>query len=290
MTGFGRGHGVVGDWSVDVSIRTVNHRFLDLNVRLREELADLEPAIRRAVSRRIFRGKADVAVRLRRLQEPAHEITINEGLLEGLLSRFGALSAKFPIGGRLEVRDLLTVPQVVHVESPAESLETDDVEKIAAIAGHAAAEVTQMREAEGALLAADLQERLAFLRERLSRIAAARQDIVERLHASLRDRLAVLFGETPLDSGRLEQEAVLLAERSDVTEEVTRLEAHLGQFRELLDRAADPVGKKLDFLTQEIQREINTIGAKCRDLSITREVIDFKSETEKVREQVQNLE
>jgi uncharacterized protein (TIGR00255 family) len=290
MTGFGRAHGVVGEWSVDVAIRTVNHRFLDLNVRLREEHADLEPAIRRAVSRRIARGKADVTVRLKRLQEPAHSITINESLLEGLLSRFAALSAKFPIGGRLEVRDLLTVPQVVHVEGTAETLETDEVEKIAAIAGHAAAEVTRMRETEGGLLVSDLLERLAFLRERLGRIADARRDIVERLHASLKDRLAVLFGETPLDSGRLEQEAVLLADRSDVTEEVTRLDAHLDQFRDLLARAAEPVGKKLDFLTQEIQREINTIGSKCRDLSVTRDVIDFKSETEKVREQVQNLE
>ena len=290
MTGFGRAHGVVGEWSVDVAIRTVNHRFLDLNVRLREEHADLEPAIRRAVSRAIARGKADVTVRLKRLQEPAHSITINESLLEGLLSRFAALSAKFPIGGRLEVRDLLTVPQVVHVEGTAETLDTEEVEKIAAIAGHAAAEVTRMREAEGRLLASDLLERLGFLRERLGRISDARRDILERLHASLKDRLAVLFGETPLDSGRLEQEAVLLADRSDVTEEVTRLDAHLDQFRDLLARATEPVGKKLDFLTQEIQREINTIGSKCRDLFVTRDVIDFKSETEKVREQVQNLE
>jgi uncharacterized protein (TIGR00255 family) len=290
MTGFGRAHGVVGEWSVDVALRTVNHRFLDLNVRLREEHADLEPAIRRAVANRIARGKAEVTVRLRRIQEPAHEITINESLLEGLLSRFAALSAKFPIGGRLEVRDLLTVPQVVHVESTVEALEIGQVEQIAAIASHAAAEVTRMRETEGRLLVADLQERIAFLGERLGRIAQARQDILERLHATLKERLAVLFADTPLDSGRLEQEAVMLADRSDVSEEVTRLDAHLDQFRDLLGRSTEPVGKKLDFLTQEIQREINTIGAKCRDLAVTRDVIDMKSETEKIREQVQNLE
>lgn len=290
MTGFGRAHGVVGEWSVDVAIRTVNHRFLDLNVRLREEHADLEPAVRRAVSRRILRGKADVTVRLRRLQEAEHEISINESLLEGLLSRFAALSAKFPIGGRLEVRDLLTVPQVVHVESAAETMETEAVEQVAAIAAHAAAEVTRMREAEGRLLATDLLERVGFLRERLGRVAEARRDIVERLHASLRERLAGLFADTPLDSGRLEQEAAMLAERSDVAEEITRLDAHLDQFRDLLARSTEPVGKKLDFLTQEIQREINTIGSKCRDLGVTRDVIDMKSETEKIREQVQNLE
>jgi uncharacterized protein (TIGR00255 family) len=169
-------------------------------------------------------------------------------------------------------------------------METEAVEQIAAIASHAASEVTRMREAEGRLLAADLIERIGFLREHLGRVAEARRDIVERLHASLRERLAGLFADTPLDSGRLEQEAAILAERSDVAEEITRLDAHLGQFRDLLARAAEPVGKKLDFLTQEIQREINTIGSKCRDLAVTRDVIDMKSETEKIREQVQNLE
>jgi uncharacterized protein (TIGR00255 family) len=169
-------------------------------------------------------------------------------------------------------------------------METDAVEQIAAIASHAAGEAVRMRETEGSLLAADLLERIGFLRERLARIADARRGIVERLHATLRERLAGLFADTPLDSGRLEQEAVLLAERSDVAEELTRLDAHLDQFRDLLARATEPVGKKLDFLTQEIGREINTIGAKCRDLGVTRDVIDMKTEAEKIREQVQNLE
>jgi uncharacterized protein (TIGR00255 family) len=147
-----------------------------------------------------------------------------------------------------------------------------------------------MRASEGSLLAADLRERLDFLRQRLSRISAARNDVRKRLHDALKERLGLLFAETPLDSGRLEQEAVILADRSDISEEVTRLASHLEQFENLLGESAEPVGKKLDFLAQEIQREINTIGSKCRDLFIMREVIDMKTETEKIREQVQNLE
>ena len=151
-------------------------------------------------------------------------------------------------------------------------------------------ELVAMRALEGSLLATDLRERLDFLRQRLSRISAARNDVRKRLHDALKERLGLLFAETPLDSGRLEQEAVILADRSDISEEVTRLASHLEQFENLLGESAEPVGKKLDFLAQEIQREINTIGSKCRDLFIMREVIDMKTETEKIREQVQNLE
>jgi uncharacterized protein (TIGR00255 family) len=297
MTGFGRAHGVAGDWNVDVAVRSVNHRFFDLNLRVREEHGELEPVVRRAVAVRLFRGKVDVTLRIHRTKDTLHEITINETLLQALLARFTDLSGRFPIGG-LEVRDLLTVPQVVRVEGAAEGLGPEEAERIAEVVSRAVGELVVMREAEGRLLAADLRERLEFLRQRLSRIAAAREDVLHRLHGALKERLALLFAEIPLDAGRLEQEAVLLVDRSDISEEVTRLDSHLGQFEALLSgggepvgsSTSEPVGKKLDFLTQEIQREINTIGSKCRDLSIMRDVIDMKTETEKIREQVQNLE
>jgi uncharacterized protein (TIGR00255 family) len=290
MTGFGRAHGAAGAWNVDVVVRSVNHRFFDLSLRLREEHAELEPVVRRAVAARIARGKVDVTLRLHRSKDPHHEITINETLLQALLARFTDLSGRYPIGGRIEVRDLLIVPQVVQVEGGAESLDREEADQIAMVVSRAVDELVSMRETEGALLAADLRERLDFLRGRLSRISVARQDVLLRLHEALRERLGLLFAEIPLDAGRLEQEAVLLADRSDISEEVTRLDAHLGQFENLLGKEPEPVGKKLDFLAQEIQREINTIGSKCRDLSIMREVIDMKTETEKIREQVQNLE
>lgn len=290
MTGFGRAHGAAGDWNVDVVVRSVNHRFFDLSLRVREEHAELEPIVRRVIAARIARGKVDVTLRLHRARDPLHEITINESLLQALLERFADLSGRYPIGGRIEVRDLLTVPQVVRVETSGENLEEAEAEKIAGVVSRAIDELVSMRESEGHLLATDLRERLDFLRQRLSRISAARHDVLKRLHDALKERLGLLFAETPLDPGRLEQEAVLLVDRSDISEEVTRLDSHLEQFDGLLGGGKEPVGKKLDFLAQEIQREINTIGSKCRDLSIMREVIDMKTETEKIREQVQNLE
>ena len=290
MTGFGRAHGTAGDWNVDVVVRAVNHRFFDLSLRVREEHAELEPVLRRAVAAKVARGKVDVTLRLHRSRDSEHEIHINESLLQALLGRFADLAGRYPIGGRIEVRDLLTVPQVVRVEGIGDSLEAEQAEGIAAVVSRALDELVAMRASEGALLAADLRERLDFLRQRLSRISAARGDVLRRLHDDLKERLALLFAEISLDAGRLEQEAVLLVDRSDISEEVTRLESHLGQFEKHLAGGPDPVGKKLDFLAQEIQREINTIGSKCRDLFIMREVIDMKTETEKIREQVQNLE
>jgi len=147
-----------------------------------------------------------------------------------------------------------------------------------------------MREAEGALVAADLSERVEYLEKRLAQLALRRDEILGKALETLRERLRPLMAEPGLDPGRLEQEAALAADRSDVAEELQRLEGHLEQFAKLLATSDEPVGKKLDFLAQEILRELNTLGSKGRDLQMIREVLDMKSEIEKIREQVQNLE
>lgn len=290
MTGFGRAHGTVGPWQVDVSVRSVNHRFLDLNVHLREDFTSLEPAVRRAVSKDLRRGKVDVTLRLRRSTEAPREVQINESLLTALLTRLTDLGQRFPVSGRLEARDLLTVPDLVRVDGGPEAFGAEETEEIVAVVTRATGELVRMREAEGSLLAADLRERVDLLNVKLAAISSQREQIIHHLHRTLRQRLAVLFPETGLDPGRLEQEAAILAERSDIAEEITRLDAHLAQFLTHLGITGEPAGKKLDFLTQEIGREVNTLGAKSRDLSLARNVIEMKTEIEKIREQVQNLE
>ncbi|HLN81377.1 MAG TPA: YicC/YloC family endoribonuclease [Thermoanaerobaculia bacterium] len=291
MTGFGRAKGNVGeDWTAEVVARSVNHRFLDVNVKLREQEIDLEPVLRRAFSRHIARGKVEVSLRLRRATPAPTVISIDEGLLEALLSRFAALSERYPVSGRLEARDLLTIPQLFSVESTVDGFTETHVAALEEIAEQAARALVGMREAEGALVAADLAERILFLEKRLQQLSERRGEIVRRALDTLRERLRVLLSEPGLDPGRLEQEAALAADRSDVAEELQRLEGHLQQFGSLLDSAREPVGKKLDFLAQEILRELNTLGSKGRDLQIIREVLEMKSEIEKIREQVQNLE
>jgi uncharacterized protein (TIGR00255 family) len=147
-----------------------------------------------------------------------------------------------------------------------------------------------MRELEGAGLAQDILSRIGGLRTRASGLSARREEITRALLAALRERIQTLLSNAPLDPVRLEQEAALAADRSDVAEELQRLEAHLTQFAELVRDSSQPVGKKLDFLSQEILRELNTLGSKARDLALVREVLEMKSETEKVREQIGNVE
>jgi uncharacterized protein (TIGR00255 family) len=291
MTGFGRAKGNVGDeWTAEVVARSVNHRFLDLNIKLRENELDLEPVLRRVFSRHVARGKVEVSLRMRRSTPAPTMIAIDEGLLESLLERFAALSERYPVAGRLEARDLLTIPQIFSVESSADGFTAREVGALEAIAEEAVRALVAMREAEGALVAADLSERIEFLEKRLHQLAARRGEIVRKALDTLRERLQALMSEVGLDPGRLEQEAALAADRSDVAEELQRLEGHLEQFGALLVSSREPVGKKLDFLAQEILRELNTLGSKGRDLQMIREVLEMKSEIEKVREQVQNLE
>ena len=291
MTGFGRAKGNLGDeWSAEVVARSVNHRFLDVTVKVRESEVELEPALRRVFTRHLARGKVEVSLRLRRAAPAPTTISIDEGLLEALLARFALLAEKYPVSGKLEARDLLTIPQVFSVESSGDGFSERDVSALETIGDEAARALVAMREGEGALVAADLAERIAFLEKRLGQLAGRRGEILQRNVESLRERLRVLAAEPGIDPGRLEQEAALAADRADVAEELQRLEGHLQQFAGLLENAREPVGKKLDFLAQEVLRELNTLGSKGRDLQMIRDVLEMKSEIEKVREQVQNVE
>ena len=291
MTGFGRARGPVGAaWSAEVTARSVNHRFLDLTVRVREGDAALEPAIRQAFSRRLARGKVEVALRLTRTGPGGPAVVVDERLLESLLARLAELGGKYPIRADVRLRDLVAIPQLLSIDAAGEAFSEDEVAAVEAVAGEAADAIVQMRESEGRRIGEELAGRVALLEKRLAPLAARRDEIVRALAATVRERVRTLFPDVPLDSGRLEQEAALAAERSDVAEELARLSGHLAQFRDLLAAGDGPVGKKLDFLSQEILREINTLGSKARDLALLRDVLDMKAETEKIREQVQNVE
>jgi uncharacterized protein (TIGR00255 family) len=291
MTGFGRARGGVGaGFACELTARSVNHRFLELSVRARDTEAPLEAAVRRVFTRRLSRGKVEVSLRWTRTEASSPAVAVDERLLESLLERLSELSRRYPIRGELEARDLLAVPQLISIDPPTDGFAAEDVEAVEKLAEEAASAVVAMREEEGRQIAAELSQRVAVLERKLEPLAARRDEIVRSIAATLRERMSSLFSGLPIDSGRLEQEAALAAERSDVSEEIARLTGHLKQFRELLDGEKGPVGKKLDFLSQEILREINTLGAKARDLTLAREVLEMKAETEKIREQVQNVE
>jgi uncharacterized protein (TIGR00255 family) len=274
----------------DLSVRSVNHRALDLNVRVRESDAPLEPLLRRVFTRRLSRGKVDVALQMRRLSAAGRQVEVDEALLEAFLARLSRLAEKYPVVARLEPRDLLAVPQLFTFEDGAEELSASELSQLERVAGEAADALVAMREAEGARVAEDLSARIAGLREQLSSLASRRAEISTRVRENVRERLRAIASEFPMDPGRLEQEAALAADRSDISEELHRLDGHLTQFADLVASASEPVGKKLEFLCQEILRELNTLGSKARDLPLVREVVDMKSELEKIREQVANVE
>jgi uncharacterized protein (TIGR00255 family) len=291
MTGFGRARGPLAtEWSAELSARSVNHRFLDLTVRLRDSEAALEPVLRQVFTRHLARGKVDLTLRLTRVGSGGPKIVIDERLLESLLSRLDDLSQRYPIKGDLEARDLIAIPELLSLDRPSDGFTPEEVAGLERLAEEVATALVGMREEEGRRIAGELSKRIVFLESKLAPLNARRDEIVRSIATTLRDRMRALFSDVPLDAGRLEQEAALFAERSDVAEELARLAGHLAQFRSLLEKGDGPVGKKLDFLSQEILREINTLGSKARDLQLAREVLDMKAETEKIREQVQNLE
>jgi uncharacterized protein (TIGR00255 family) len=270
--------------------RSVNHRALDLNVRVREPEAPLEPVLRRVFSRALDRGKVDVALRLRPATTRRREIAVDEGLLEAVVRRVQGLAGRHPIQPTLTARDLFAIPQLFTFDDGGGQFTGEEIAAVERLGLLAATALIAMRESEGGEIARDLGSRVEFLRLRVRALTARREEIARAVAETLRERLRLLFPEVTFDPGRLEQEAALIAERSDVAEELQRLEAHVEQFGSLLKNTAGAIGKKLDFLAQEILRELNTLGAKARDLRLTREVLDMKSETEKIREQVQNLE
>jgi len=291
MTGFGRARrNLAPETSAELVAKSVNHRFLDLTIKVRETEGALEPVLRRVFTRALSRGKVEVALKVRKGGEVAHEITINEGLIEAVLRRVRELSGRYPVAGTLEARDLLAIPQIFSVENGGGEYSPEEVEEVERLAEEAAAALVAMRESEGAAVAVDLASRIGFLQKKVGEISSRREEITRNLFETLRARIQALFPQVTLEPGRIEQEAALAADRSDISEELQRLEAHLTQFSALVASSSEPVGKRLDFLSQEILREMNTLGSKARDLQLTREVLEMKSEIEKIREQVQNVE
>lgn len=290
MTGFGRAAGENGRWRLVVTLRGVNHRYLDLSLRLRDELRPSEPALRDLLADRLHRGRLEGSIEAEPLGSSLGSVEVEEGALARLVETFDALVAAGRLERGLVAGDLLRLPQVLSLTEVARSWEDEDEALLLEVAGRALDQVVEARRHEGAKLAAMLTERLqglAAVRERLGERSPEARDQAAR---SLRERIESLAGDVAVDEQRLAQEVAVLAERSDVAEELDRLGAHLEHLEEILARPEGSVGKRLDFLAQEVFRELNTTGSKCRDAEMTRHVLDGKALCEQLREQVQNVE
>ena len=290
MTGFGAGEARRDGLAARVEIRSVNARFLEVRLRLPAAAQPLESDLRRRVSDVVRRGKVDLTATLDSEEPTGVRLKVNTAVASEFLAAAERLRDFLRVEGTLGLPQLLAVPGVVEVDRAEPGGDPVEVEALlealeAALRAHDAA-----RASEGAQLQAELEGRL----EEVDRLRA---EILDRAGTSviaarqkLEDRLRRLAPEAPLDPGRLEQEVALLADRSDITEELVRLAAHVESGRQLLRDGSEPAGKKLEFLLQELGRETNTIGSKGADLEISRRILAMKSALEKMREQAQNVE
>ncbi len=291
MTGFGEATAELAGARLTVQLKSLNHRFADVRVRLPQELAAAEPELRRRVAARVRRGRVDLTIQIDGGASPAGAVQLDRALLSQVLAAAASLKQEFQLAGEPDVRTILAVPGILSLA--ARDAATDEARRAAAEGAleRALEALDRERRREGQRIREDLLGRLRSIAGVVAEVARAAGTAPASLRDRLLERLRALEPAVELDPARVAQEAALLAERADVTEELVRLEGHLEQTEALLARPdGEPVGKRLDFLLQELQRESNTIGAKAADLAISRGAVLLKTELEQVREQVQNLE
>ena len=279
--------------TIGVTVRSVNHRYLDLQIRIPPSLADLEARLRAVVQQRVARGRVEIAVSVQARRLPPVDVQLNEPLLDALESALDRARARGLVAGPLTPGDLLRVPQALTMKERAESADdparAEIGEAVEAAVASAVGELDVMRAREGGFLRDDLEARRRSLADLIARLAGAAAAGQEAFRAALAERVREATVELRLDAAAVAQEVVRLVARSDINEEVVRFRGHLEHWTALVE-SAEPCGRKLDFLLQEMNREINTIGSKAEGAGVAEAVVDAKAELERMREQVQNVE
>lgn len=290
MTGFGQAVRQTGGLRIQVDMKSVNHRYGEMAFRMPREWLLFEDRLRKRIGERVKRGRVDVFVLAERTGDGPAKATIDWTLAEAYHKAADQLAERFALKGELSLPDMLGLPGIVIAEDRLDSGEEVAAALMEAV-DEALGQLCRMREAEGASLQADLQKRAAILLQQTEQAALLAPEAVEQHRTRLRQRMQALFADADmvLDENRLLMESAIMAERANVDEELTRIRSHLAQFGEML-ASGDPIGRKLDFLIQELNREVNTIGSKTAQTELTTLVVDMKAELEKMREQVQNIE
>ena len=288
MTGFGASDLATAAGRYTVEARSLNHRFLEITVRLPRELAPLEDRIRALVQGRVLRGRVEVAIMRENYGKRLRTVRIDLDLAKAFASALNELKQALELPGSPDLAMLSALPDLIRIEEQKEDLEAAWT-AIAEGLEVALSRLVAMREREGARLASDLGQRVRRLAERADEIERRAPLVVQEHAARLTRRIEELIGMPPVDEGRLAAEVAIFADRSDIAEETTRLRSHLAQMQQMLI-GDGPAGRTLEFLVQELGREANTIGSKANDVEISRAVIAVKGDLESLREQIQNLE
>lgn len=290
MTGFGRGSATGDGFAVGVEIKTVNNRYLDIHVRGPQELASLEMDIRKRVNGRLSRGRVDLNINFDRTGDTA-SYQINQSVVAAYVDALREIQRQFNLSGDIDVSAIARLPGAL--SSPRNELADEMISGIYLAIDQALDNLEQMRNVEGQSLAVEMRNRLQTIQQKIPLIESAAAGLVDAYQQRLQKRISELTSRSgqaiDLDPTRLAQEVAYLADRSDITEELARLRSHVEQFREAID-TNEEVGKRLDFLLQELNREANTVLSKSTEVSIKEAALAIKAEVEKLREQVQNVE
>lgn len=289
MTGFGNADVPTPRGRLLVEMRSLNHRFTEVLVRLPRDLSALEERVRTSVQARVLRGRVEVTIMREERGGRPKVVRPDTELARAYAQALKELADALGVAGEMSLSQIVSYPDVIKVEETRENLEELWPDLARSVEDATSALVT-MREAEGRRLADDLAGRLIQVEEFTLLMESRSRAAAQEYAARLRERIRGILGEVPLDESRLATEIAVFAERVDISEEITRLRSHIAQFRQELSDAAGAVGRKLEFVLQEMGREVNTIGSKTNDLQITRAVITIKGELESMREQIQNVE
>ena len=289
MTGYGRGSVSSDSFTVTVELKTVNNRFLDVNLRLPFELQSMETELKKIITQRLSRGRVDVNLQTERTEEITYEL--NRPLITGYLSALKQLQDEFSLAGEPDINVIARLPNVLQNQKSEVSSEySEGVKNALAIALD---ELEKMREIEGEILKSELNNLLSEIENHLPIIESKSDTVTEEYRLRLTKRISEMLAKSDsqieLDQSRLAQEVAFLSDRSDISEEIQRLKSHIEQFRQIIDDTKE-IGKRLDFLTQELNREANTIASKTQNLVVKESALSIKSAIEKIREQVQNVE
>lgn len=289
MTGYGRSTGVIGGKEISVDIKSVNHRYFDFSCKLGKDYMFLEDKLKSKVNSYVSRGKIDLYVYIDSGKNETYDVELNQNLAEGYINAFKILSKKFKIKNDVSSSFLVRLPDVVKLkknELDEKELETVVLELV----DKALQSYDSMRAIEGEKLKAYIDDNLNIILDTVEKIEKLAPQSVEDYKNRLRSKMLEALEGKEYDEQRLITEVAIFADKVDVGEETVRLRSHISQFKDLMNNQSQAIGKKLDFIVQEMNREINTTGSKCNSVEITKLVVDTKSVIEKIREQIQNIE
>lgn len=289
MTGYGKQNLNIEKREYQVEIKSVNHRYLDINIKMPKTLSYLEEPIKKEISEKIKRGKIDVFITFVNNSKEGRNIDINKELAQLYIKKLRELAEKEKISSNIEVMEIAKLPDILTIKMDEEDEKIK--QEMIQVTKQAAEKIIDMKIVEGYKISQDLLRRIDKIENKMEEISSKSTGLIEEYVVKLEKRVKEILKTDEIDKSRLAQEVVIYADKCSIEEEITRLKSHIYQFRNLIaSNENEPIGKKLDFIIQEMNRETNTIGSKANNLEITNGVIDIKTELEDIREQIQNIE